>query len=488
MLESPLLPEAKGYVAGRWDDAGAMSTFDVIDPATGDRLATLPDMGAGGATAAIEAAVVAVRDSVAVKTRRRWLTRIAEALLREQDELARIITLENGKPVAEAKGEVQYAAQFFAYYAGGLGRLQPQELSDVIRGCRWTVHHRPAGVAALITPWNFPLAMLAKKFAAALAAGCASVIKPAEATPLTALALATLIDRELELPAGRFNVVIGEPAPIGEMLCTHPAVRLVSFTGSTDTGAKLAALAAPHIKRLAMELGGNAPFIVFADADLDLAADELMKNKFRAGGQTCVCTNRVYVAAEVADAFAKKVTQRADALKVGRGTDGADIGPLINRAGYDKVARHVRDAVEQGARVVHGGDASVQPPGPGAEHGCFYPPTVLAGMKPTMKIASEETFGPVVAVFEFGSEGEAIAAANRTIHGLAAYVFTADGERGRRVCDSLTFGHVGLNTATGPTAEAPFGGMKQSGFGREGGAEGLLEFCETQVVAAAAGA
>jgi succinate-semialdehyde dehydrogenase/glutarate-semialdehyde dehydrogenase len=275
-------------------------------------------------------------------------------------------------------------------------------------------------------------------------------------------------------------VLVGPAGPIGEVLCRHPAVRVLSFTGSTETGILLAAQAAPHVKRLAMELGGNAPFIVFADADLDRAADALIANKFRAGGQTCVCTNRVYVHAEIAEQFTAAVAQRASRLKVGNGLDpDTDIGPLIDRAGFDKVAAHVADALRRGATRLVGYD----PPRPEHDWGAFYPPTVLRGVTPEMLVCREETFGPVVAICTFATEDEVVELANSTPFGLAAYAFTADAERADRLLGRLHFGHVGLNAGTGPTPEAPFGGMKASGFGREGGLEGLLEYCETQVVA-----
>jgi succinate-semialdehyde dehydrogenase/glutarate-semialdehyde dehydrogenase len=323
--------------------------------------------------------------------------------------------------------------------------------------------------------------MLAKKIAPALAAACSVVLKPASITPLITIALSELFER-IGLPPGQFNLVIGRAGPIAKVLCSHPAVRLISFTGSTEVGSELIRNTAPHVKRLSMELGGNAPFIVFEDADLAAAADQLMGNKFRAGGQTCVCANRVYVHERIAAEFTDAMADRVRKLRVGDGLDPAtDIGPLINRDAFDKVREHVQDALARGAKRVVGDD----PPRPQHDWGAFFPPTLLTGIEPNMRITQEETFGPVLPLATFKDEESVIEAANSTPFGLAAYVFTRDAERANRVLPQVRFGHVGLNTGTGPTPEAPFGGMKQSGFGREGGVEGLLEFCETQTVAAA---
>ena len=481
MIESPLLPECGGYIDGAWLTSGSGGTLDVVNPATGSVLGVIPKMGTAEAMHAVEASGKGLDATASVRQRRDWLTAIRDQLLEHQRELGRIITLEQGKPLAEAQAEVAYAAGFFGFFAEQGAHLEPSELPEPVRGCRWTIHHRPAGVAALITPWNFPLAMLAKKLAPALMAGCTVVAKPAKLTPLTAMAFWHLAD-QVGVAPGLLNLVVGDHGPIGEVLCTDPAVRILSFTGSTEVGRHLIARTAPHVKRLAMELGGNAPFIVFDDADLASAAGALIANKFRAGGQTCVCTNRVYVDARVADAFTERVADRVSKLRVGDGMDAdVDVGPLINRDGFDKVAAHVGDALTKGAERVVGSD----PPRPTHDWGAFYPPTVLTGVKPQMLLCRAETFGPVVAISTFTSEAEVLAVANETIYGLAAYVCTRDAARAERVIAGLRFGHIGLNTSTGPTPEAPFGGMKQSGFGREGGVEGLLEFCETQVVASA---
>jgi succinate-semialdehyde dehydrogenase / glutarate-semialdehyde dehydrogenase len=392
--------------------------------------------------------------------------------------LAQIITAENGKPIAEARGEVDYSAAFYAESARRMSCLEPRVLEQQPKGHQWTVYARPAGVAGLIVPWNFPLAMLAKKAAAALAAGCPIVVKPAEKTPLSSIALFHIF-HELGMPAGMVNLVFGDAPAIGKVLCEHPAVRVISFTGSTAVGKLLAAQAAPYVKRMALELGGNAPFIVFDDADLEHAANELITNKFRCSGQTCVCSNRVYVQAGVAADFAKLVAARVGALEVGPGVNpGSQVGPLIDAAGFGKVRELVEDALARGATAITGGAAPV----PADGTGLFYPPTVLDGVTGQARCLKEELFGPVVPLVRFATEQELVQAANDTEYGLAAYVFTKDMDRAGRVIAQLRFGHVGLNSGTGPSPEAPFGGMKQSGLGREGGDEGILEYVELQTV------
>lgn len=478
MLESELLAQKCGCIAGRWAEADTIERLEVRNPATGDVLATLPMMGETETLAAVESASAALDEDDSPESRRAWLLAVDEHLRANRDELGRIITLEHGKPLRESIAEVDYAAGFFRFFAGQVERLKPQQLAETARDCRWTIYHRPAGVVGLITPWNFPLAMLAKKVAPAIAAGCGVVAKPASLTPLSAIALWHVFER-VKLPLRLLNLVVGRSGPIGRTLCTHRDVRVISFTGSTEVGKELLQLAAPHVKRMALELGGNAPFIVFPDADLEAAAVALMANKFRAGGQTCVCTNRVYVHGDIHERFAELLAERVRALRIGDGMNAdTDIGPLIDRDGFDKVAAHVSDALTRGARRLVGAD----PPRPGEDWGAFYPPTLLVGVTPEMLVCREETFGPVVAVSTFTDEQEVIREANSTPYGLAAYVFTSDASRADRVTRQLHFGHLGLNTSTGPTPEAPFGGMKESGFGREGGLEGLLEFCESQVV------
>lgn len=481
MIESPLLPQFLGYIDGRWTGAVSGRTLAVHDPATGETLANVPDMGMEETEAAIVAAERALKETPAPERRREWLRALESSLSQERDALARIITREQGKPLRESLVEVDYAAGFFRFFAGQLEHIVPHALGEKIRGCEWTVYFRPAGVAGLITPWNFPLALLAKKLSAAIAAGCSVVAKPADLTPLTAIAFWHLAER-VGIPPGRLNLLIGKPAPIGRMLCEHPAVRVISFTGSTTTGKLLLQQTAPHVKRVTLELGGNAPFIVFEDADLNAAVENLMANKFRCAGQTCVCTNRVFVHRDVEARFVDALAARVSALRVGNGMEPeTEIGPLINLAGFEKVSRHVTDALNRGARKVVG----KEPARPQHDWGCFFPPTVLTGMYPSMQAFQEETFGPVVSIATFYTEEEVIALANDTPYGLAAYLFTQDERRASRCAERLRFGHVGLNTGTGPTPEAPFGGMKQSGLGREGGTEGLFEFCELQTVARA---
>ena len=478
MIESVLLPEHLGIINGQWAAATCGETFPVINPSTGQHLADVPRMGAEETSQAIEAARAAMQSPTTLQQRATWLKKISERMLANKEELGRIITLEHGKPLKEGIVEAEYAAGFFDFFSRTLDQLKHHELPGEIRGAKWEVHFRPAGVAGAITPWNFPQAMMAKKLAPAIGAGCGIVAKPASMTPLSAIAFCE-IARQAGVPAGMINLVIGSAGPISETLFQHPAVRLISFTGSTEVGKKLAAATASHVKRLALELGGNAPFIVFEDADLEAAADALLANKFRSGGQTCVCTNRVYAHSKIVAPFVDLIAERVGKLSVGDGMNQeTDIGPLIDLAGFRKVAEHVADALAKGATRVVGDD----PPQPAENWGCFYPPTLLIGVTPDMLVCREETFGPVLAVSQFEETDAVLKAANNTEYGLAAYVFTNDAARAKQCAAALTFGHVGLNTGSGPAPEAPFGGMKQSGYGREGGVEGLLEFCEPQTV------
>jgi succinate-semialdehyde dehydrogenase/glutarate-semialdehyde dehydrogenase len=468
MFASDLIPETKGRIDGAWADAASGKTLAVTDPATGEELARVPDMDGADTTRAVEAADRCfARGAAPPETRGAWLRGVGDAIRGHRRELGRIITLENGKPLDQGVGEADYAAGFFHVTAGNLGAIASRTLAERPRDHAWTVHHRPAGVAALITPWNFPLAMAAKKLSAALAAGCPVVVKPSEITPLSMIALFTLLERA-GLPPGMANLVTGMPEPIGRVLCEHPAVRVLSFTGAT----------ADSVKRLALELGGNAPFIVFEDADLDAAVDHLIQNKFRGSGQTCVCANRILVQRPVIEPFTAAVADRVRRLRTGPGLEeGVDVGPLINRAGYDKVRRHLSDALAKGAVQIASGPL---PPNPGT--GLYFPPTVIRGVTPDMACAREETFGPLIPIMEFATEEDAVRESNATEYGLAAYLFTADRARAERVIAGLRFGHVGHNTGTGPAPQAPFGGMKQSGIGREGGIEGILEFVEMQTV------
>jgi succinate-semialdehyde dehydrogenase/glutarate-semialdehyde dehydrogenase len=478
MLESKLLVNRAGYIDGQWAAAKSGNTFAVRDPATGEHLSDLPNMARDETAQAVEAAERSLRNPPTIEQRQQWLADIGRLLIENKKEMARIVTREQGKPLKESEVEVEYSAGFFKYFSSHLHHLKAEELPERARNMRWTVHRRPAGVAALITPWNFPLAMLAKKLAPALGAGCGIVVKPPANTPLTSVALWQLME-QLGMPRGLVNLVVGRPKPIGDVLCSHPAVRIISFTGSTEIGKFLIEATAPYVKRLAMELGGNAPYIVMDDADINTAADALLANKFRCAGQTCVCANRVYVQRGIEKPFMAAVSERVAKLRVGNGSDPqTDIGPLINREAFDKVDRHVRDAIERGAKKLVGGD----PKRPSDAWGAFFPPTVLTNASAQMELSREETFGPVIAAEIFDTEAEAIEKANGTPYGLAAYLFTGDTKRAEYIIRQLHFGHVGLNTGTGPTPEAPFGGMKESGFGREGGVEGLLEFTEVQTV------
>jgi len=479
MIESPYLENLRGYVAGEWVGGDAGGTFAVTNPATGAKLADVAEMGRAETDRAVAAAVGALeRDPDRAEAKRRC-ERIAEALLDARDEIGRILTSEHGKPLEEGRGEVAYAAGFFKDAARHVDELAPESLDGRPKDCAWTVHHRPTGVVALVTPWNFPIGMIAKKLAPAIATGCPSVIKPSSKTPLTMIALFALLDRELDLPAGFANLVMGPASEIGDALCDHPDVRLISFTGSTGVGRHLMERCAPTLKRLALELGGNAPFVIFDDADLDAAVDHLIANKFRGGGQTCVCANRVYVQEGIAEDFARRLADKVDAMKVGDGLEeGTDLGPLIDRAGFDKVRRHVADALERGAEKITARDAEE----PDDDARCFHPPTVLRGVTEEMACCREETFGPLVPLLAFADEDEVLRRANDTEFGLAAYLFTADEVRAQRCIAELRFGHVGWNTGAGPTPECPFGGVKQSGFGREGGSEAVFEYVEAQTV------
>ncbi|MBY6034442.1 NAD-dependent succinate-semialdehyde dehydrogenase [Marinobacter daepoensis] len=448
--------------------------FEVVNPATGDTVARVADLGAEDAREAIAAAEQAGRlwRQVSVKERARLLRRWFELVVRETETLARLMTLEQGKPLAEARGEVAYGASFIEFFAEESKRMMGESSLGPDASKRILVTREPVGVVAAITPWNFPLAMITRKCAPALAAGCSVVVKPAEATPLTALALAHLA-QEAGIPEGLISVVTcASPAAVGDVLTTDSRVRKVSFTGSTPVGKYLLSQCAGTVKKTAMELGGNAPFIVFDDADLDAAVEGAMASKFRNAGQTCICTNRFLVQKGVYDAFLEKLTNRVRQLRVGNGLEeGVTIGPLINAAAVDKVQSHVQDCQAKGGRLLCGG-------GIHELGGNFFAPTVMADVTAEMLVASEETFGPLAAVFPFETEAEAIALANDTPFGLAAYFYTRDYGRIFRTLEALEYGMVGVNEGLISTELAPFGGIKESGLGREGSHHGLDDFTE----------
>jgi len=466
----------RAYIGGTWRDSERR--FAVTDPATGECLAQVPDLGADEAREAIAAAETAWPQwrRRTAKERASLLRAWFELVMTNREALAQLMTLEQGKPLTESRGEVAYGASFIEYYAEEAKRIAGETLPGHGADKRILVMREPIGVVAAITPWNFPLAMITRKCAPALAAGCPVVIKPAEATPLTALALAKLAE-DAGLPAGVINVLTAEkPAEIGHVLTTDPRVRKVSFTGSTPVGKRLLAQCAETVKKASLELGGNAPFVVFDDADLDAAVEGAIASKFRNSGQTCVCTNRFLVQDGIYDAFIAKFAERIATLKVGNGLDD-DVtqGPLINAAAIDKVQTHIADARSKGARLVCGGE-------PHALGGTFFQPTLLADVTDDMHVAREETFGPVAPVFRFTDEAQAITMANDTEFGLAAYVYARDYRRIWQVMEGLEYGMVAINEGLLSTELAPFGGIKESGLGREGSHHGLEEYTELKYV------
>lgn len=459
---------------------GGNDGIAVLDPATDELIAHVPNDGATAARAAVdraEAAAVQWRNLVA-EERGRLLLRFAERMLEEQDSLAALLTTEQGKPLAEAAGEIRYAASFLRFAAGEAERIYGDIVPASRKEKRILVLRQPVGIVAIVTPWNFPAAMITRKLGPALAAGCTAVIKPAEQTPLTALALAWLA-HEAGIPEGILNVVTGEPEAIVDTWLEDPRVRKLSFTGSTEVGRLLMVKAARNLTRLSLELGGHAPFLVFDDADIALAVEGAVVNKFRNAGQTCICTNRFYVQAGVYDEFVSRYAAAMRELKVGRGTTaGVSIGPLIDDAGMAKVEAHVADALAHGATLREGGK---RVPLPGLADR-FYAPTLIEKFTPEMRLAQEETFGPVSPVVRFFREEEAVESANTSAYGLAAYFFTRDAARLMRVAEALEYGVIGANDGAPSTAQAPFGGMKQSGFGREGGRYAMEDYLETKYV------
>jgi succinate-semialdehyde dehydrogenase/glutarate-semialdehyde dehydrogenase len=470
-LKDPGLFRQEAFLAGQWTDADSGETTKVTDPATGVVLGTVPRMGGDETRRAIEAANAAwpawrarpARERAAIL--RRWY----ELMMANVDDLGMILTSEQGKSLTEAKGEIGYAASFLEWFSEEAKRVYGDTIPASLPQNRIVVSKEPIGVCAAITPWNFPAAMITRKVGPALAAGCPMVVRPADATPFTALAMAVLAERA-GVPPGVLTVITGKSRAIGAEMTSNPLVRKLTFTGSTEVGRLLMEQCAPTVKKMSLELGGNAPFIVFEDADLDAAVRGAIASKYRNAGQTCVCTNRFYVHERVYDAFAQKLSDAVGALKVGRGTEsGVEIGPLIDEAAVQKVEEHIADAVSHDARVIAGGKRH-------ALGGSFFEPTVLANATRDMRLAREETFGPVAPLFRFSTEEEVIQAANDTEFGLAAYFYSRDLNRVWRVAEALEYGMVGINTGAISTEVAPFGGVKQSGLGREGSHYGIDDY------------
>ncbi len=467
------------FVDGKWVGEEA-PRIDVTDPATGETIATVPSLGAAETRKAIEAAHRAQKEWAArsAKERSVVLRRWFDLMMANQDDLGAILTAEQGKPLAEAKGEIAYAAAFIEFYAEEAKRVYGSVVPAPTNDRRIVVLKQPIGVCAAITPWNFPAAMITRKAAPALAAGCSMVVKPATMTPLSAFALAELAQRA-GIPDGVLSIVTGKAGAIGGEMTSNPLVRKVTFTGSTEIGKELMQQSASTVKKVSLELGGNAPFIVFDDADVDAAVEGAVASKYRNTGQTCICTNRFLVQSAVHDEFVGKLAKKVAELKVGSGfEEGVAQGPLIEMAAVEKVEEHVADAVAGGAKVLTGGKRH-------AKGGTFYEPTVVVGMKPDMKAAREETFGPLAPVFRFETDEEAIALANDTPFGLASYFYSRDIGRVWRMAEALEYGLVGVNAGLISTELAPFGGFKESGLGREGGPWGMEEFLEVKYVAMA---
>jgi len=476
-LRDPSLLRQAAYISGQWIEAEGRKSLTVTNPATGDTIGYVPDLGVDETRRAIEAAEVARKSWAArtAKQRADVLRAWFDLMMDNRDDLATILTAEQGKPLNEAKGEITYGASFIEWFAEEARRIN----GDIIPGHqpdkRIMVLKQPIGVVAAITPWNFPNAMITRKVGPALAAGCAMVLKPASQTPFSAIALAVLAERA-GVPAGIFSVVTGSARVIGGEMTANALVRKLTFTGSTEVGAELYRQCAPTIKKLGLELGGNAPFIVFDDADIDAAVEGVLIAKFRNNGQTCVCANRLYVQDKVYDVFAEKLAKAVSSLSVGNGFDeGVVLGPLIDDKAVAKVEEHIGDALAKGGALATGGKRH-------ALGGTFFEPTVITGVTPEMAVAREETFGPVAPLFRFTDEADVIAQANDTEFGLASYFYARDLSRVWRVAEALEYGMVGVNTGLISTAEAPFGGVKASGLGREGSRYGIEDFIELKYV------
>jgi succinate-semialdehyde dehydrogenase/glutarate-semialdehyde dehydrogenase len=478
LLKDPTLLSAKALVAGEWLDADDGSTFAVTNPARGDVICSVPNMSRVETARAIAAAAVAQKEWAARtgKERAQIMRKWFDLMMANQDDLARILTAEMGKPFAEAKGEIAYGASYIEWFGEEAKRVYGETIPGHMRDKRLTVIKQPVGVVASVTPWNFPNAMIARKAAPAIAAGCAFVARPAAETPLSALAMAVLADRA-GLPKGILSVITSKRASdIGKEFCENPTVRKLTFTGSTEVGRILLKQAADQVMKCSMELGGNAPFIVFDDADLDAAVVGAMASKFRNNGQTCVCANRIYVQAGVYDAFAARLSAAVAKLNVGDGLkDGVDTGPLVNMDAVEKVEEHIADILTKGGKVVTGGKRH-------ALGGSFFEPTIVTGVTQDMLVSQEETFGPLAPLFRFETEEEVIAKANDTIFGLASYFYARDISRITRVQEALEYGMVGVNTGLISTEVAPFGGIKQSGLGREGSRHGMEDYMEMKYI------
>ena len=477
-LKDPTLLRTDAYINGAWVSAADGRVFGVHNPANGALIAEVADHGADAVTRAIDAAVPAQKAWAATpaKTRAMILRQWYDLIIENTDDLAIILTTEMGKPLAEAKGEIAYGASFIDWFGEEARRVCGDVMESPQADKRLLTFKQPIGVFGAITPWNFPIAMITRKVAPGIAAGCACVLKPAEQTPLSALALAELATRA-GIPAGVMNIVTGMDAPaIGAALCADSRISKMTFTGSTEVGRILMRQSADTVKKMSLELGGNAPLLVFDDADIDNAVEGAMLSKYRNAGQTCVCANRIFVQDGIYDEFAKRLAAKATAMKIGDGMDaGVEQGPLIDQQGFDKVTAHVTDAMAKGATVLSGGK-------PHALGGTYYEPTVLTGMDKTMSMYREETFGPVAGLFRFKDEDEVIEAANDTEFGLAAYLFTENASRLFRVSEALEYGIVAVNTGIFSSEVGPFGGVKNSGLGREGSKYGIEEFLEIKFV------
>ncbi|WP_047152989.1 NAD-dependent succinate-semialdehyde dehydrogenase [Aneurinibacillus tyrosinisolvens] len=466
------------YINGEWI-GNERERMDIINPFNGETIGSVPKMGPHETDMAIEAAYSAFSSwsQLPAQERSRYLKKVADIMIENKEELARIMTLEMGKPIRESRGEVEYAASFLEWNAEEAKRVYGRTVPGRDASQRITILKQPVGVVAAITPWNFPAAMITRKMGPALAAGCTFIVKPAEQTPLTAIKLMEYCE-QVGIPNGVVNLVTGNPAEIGNTFMKNPKVRKITFTGSSAVGKHLIRQSADQIKKISLELGGHAPLLVFEDADIEKAVRGAISSKFRNAGQTCICANRIYVHEKIYAQFVNAFVHAVGQLKVGNGFDeDVQVGPIINKYGYDKINRHVQDALNKGAKVAVGGKGNIV-----NEHACFYQPTVLMNVTPDMLIMNEETFGPVAPIQKFKQDEEAIQYANDTPYGLTAYFYTESVTRGTKVMEALEYGIVGWNDALPSTAQAPFGGIKESGIAREGGSEGIEPYLETKYV------